>query len=115
MGYTPAGEHWLLDLERVGAVALSGDSKRCLDLARFLAAELAHNTWSEMLQVTLAGFGEELAGINPDRLICTDNVDKAIAAGLPSTYSWTLGIGLLITLVWLYLEILRLLGRLRSE
>src|SRR3954465_8434368 len=33
-----------------------------------------------MLQVTLAGFGEELAAINPDRLTCTDNVDEAIAA-----------------------------------
>jgi nucleoid-associated protein YgaU len=80
VGCTPAGEHWLLDLERIGAVSLSGDAKRCLDLARFLAAELAHNTWSEMLQVTLADFGEELAAINPDRLTCTDNVDKAIAA-----------------------------------
>src|SRR3954452_20301088 len=33
-----------------------------------------------MLQVTLAGFGEELAAINPDRVTCTDNVDEAIAA-----------------------------------
>jgi len=80
VGCTPAGEHWLLDLERVAAASLSGDAERCLDLARFLAAELAHNTWSEMLQVTLAGFGEELAAINPDRLTYTDNVDKAIAA-----------------------------------
>jgi nucleoid-associated protein YgaU len=80
VGFTAAGEHWLLDLERVAAVSLTGDAERSLNLARFLAAELAHNTWSEMLQVTLAGFGEELAAINPDRLTCTDNVDKAIAA-----------------------------------
>src|SRR3954466_11012926 len=33
-----------------------------------------------MLQVTLAGFGEELVAINPDRLACTEDVDKAIAA-----------------------------------
>ena len=79
VGYTAAGEHWLLDLERVGAMSLFGDTKRCLDLARFLAAELAHNTWSEMLQVTLVGFGQELAELNPDRLSCTDDLDKAIA------------------------------------
>jgi hypothetical protein len=80
VGCTAAGEHWLLDLERVGAVSLAGDAERCLNLARFLAAELAHNTWSEMLQVTLVGFGEELADINPDRLTCTEDGDKATAA-----------------------------------
>ncbi len=80
VGYTPAGEHWLVDLERVAAISLSGDSERCLNLARFLAAELAHNSWSEMLQVTMVGFGEELAEINPDRLTYTEDVDKAIAA-----------------------------------
>ncbi|UOY03227.1 LysM peptidoglycan-binding domain-containing protein [Blastococcus sp. PRF04-17] len=80
VGYTAEGEHWLLDLERVATLSLSGDAERCLNLARFLAAELAHNTWSEMLQVTLVGFGKELAQVNPDRLTYTDNVEKAIAA-----------------------------------
>jgi nucleoid-associated protein YgaU len=79
VGCTAEGEHWLLDLERVGAMALSGDTERCLNLARFLAAELAHNTWSEMLRVTLVGFGEELAEVNPDRLTYTDDADKAVA------------------------------------
>jgi nucleoid-associated protein YgaU len=79
VGYTAEGEHWLLDLERVATLSLSGDAERCLDLARFLAAELAHNTWSEMLQVTLVGFGKELAQINPDRLTYTDDVETAIA------------------------------------
>ncbi|TFV79418.1 LysM peptidoglycan-binding domain-containing protein [Blastococcus sp. CT_GayMR19] len=80
VGYTAEGEHWLLDLERVATLSLSGDAERCLNLARFLAAELAHNTWSEMLQVTVVGFGKELAQINPDRLKYTDDVEKAIAA-----------------------------------
>lgn len=80
VGHTAAGEHWLVDLERVGAISLSGDTERCLNLARFLAAELAHNSWSEMLQVTMVGFGEELAEINPDRLTYSEDVDKAIAA-----------------------------------
>ncbi|TQN43742.1 LysM domain-containing protein [Blastococcus colisei] len=79
VGYTAEGEHWLLDLERVATLSLFGDAERCLNLARFLAAELAHNTWSEMLQVTLVGFGKELAQINPDRLTYTDDVEKAIA------------------------------------
>ena len=68
VGYTAAGEHWLVDLERVGALSLIGDPARCLDLARFLAAELAHNSWSDQLLVTLVGFGTELAGLNPSRV-----------------------------------------------
>ena len=44
-----------------------------------------------------------------------DSIDRAIASGAPEKYSWLLAHGLIVTLVWLYLEILRLLARLRSE
>ena len=80
VGYTTGGEHWMLDLERIAAMSLSGDEERCLNLMRFLAAELAHNTWSEMLQVTLVGFGRELVGVNPNRLTYTEDATGAIAA-----------------------------------
>ena len=43
-----------------------------------------------------------------------DSVDRAVAAQLPEKYSWLLAHGLIVTLVWLYLEILRLLARLRD-
>ncbi|PKW27443.1 Bax inhibitor-1/YccA family protein [Phycicoccus duodecadis] len=43
-----------------------------------------------------------------------DAIDRAIATGAPQKYSWLLAHGLVVTLVWLYLEFLRLLGRLRS-
>jgi hypothetical protein len=80
VGSAPGGEHWLLDLERVATMSLTGDADRGLDLLRFLAAELAHNTWSERLQVTAVGFGAELAEINPDRLAYTEDVDNPVAA-----------------------------------
>ncbi|WP_270886176.1 Bax inhibitor-1/YccA family protein [Pedococcus sp. 5OH_020] len=44
-----------------------------------------------------------------------DSIDRAIRAGAPERYSWLLAHGLIVTLVWLYLEVLRLLGRLRSN
>lgn len=78
IGYTDRGEQWLIDLERVGLLRISGDADRGADLLRFLAAELAHNTWSEMLRVTAVGVGPELATLNPDRLACTEDVDAAI-------------------------------------
>ena len=80
VGYTADGERWMLDLERIAALSLYGDAERCVNLARFLAAELAHNTWSEMLQVTLVGFGAELVEANPDRLTYTEDLAAATAA-----------------------------------
>lgn len=78
VGYTADGEQWMVDLERVTAMSLVGDPERCVSLARFIAAELAHNTWSESLQVTLVGFGSEMARINPDRVSYVADVAAAL-------------------------------------
>lgn len=43
-----------------------------------------------------------------------DSIETAIAARAPEKFSWLLAHGLLVTIVWLYLEILRLLARLRD-
>lgn len=44
-----------------------------------------------------------------------DQADKLVRAGAPSKMAWGVAMGLAITLVWLYTEILRLLAILRSE
>jgi uncharacterized YccA/Bax inhibitor family protein len=41
-------------------------------------------------------------------------IEEGAKAGAPTYMSWYCGFGLLVTLVWLYLEMLRLLGNLRS-
>jgi len=43
-----------------------------------------------------------------------DTIDRAVAAGLPERYSWLMGHGLIVSLVWLYLELLRLFTRARN-
>jgi len=43
-----------------------------------------------------------------------DSIERAIATGAPQKYSWLLAHGLIVTLVWLYIEFLRLFARLRS-
>ena len=73
----PTREKWLLDLERAGAIALTGDPERCLDLGRFIAAGLAVNDWSDHLSVTMVGFGSELVPLNPQRLRHTEDLDGA--------------------------------------
>ena len=40
-------------------------------------------------------------------------IEDGVAAGAPEAYEWAFATGLVITLVWLYLEILRLLRKLR--
>ncbi|WP_169064416.1 LysM peptidoglycan-binding domain-containing protein [Geodermatophilus dictyosporus] len=65
---TEGGRRWLLDLERVGVLRVTGPADRCEDFARHLAAELAVNGWSDLLTVTTVGFGEELVDLAPDRM-----------------------------------------------
>ena len=43
-----------------------------------------------------------------------DSIEQAIRSGAPQKYSWLLAHGLIVTLVWLYIEFLRLFARLRE-
>ena len=44
-----------------------------------------------------------------------DFIESAAAAGAPKYMEWYGAFGLMVTLIWLYLEILRLLSKLRSR
>ncbi|NED99784.1 Bax inhibitor-1/YccA family protein [Phytoactinopolyspora halotolerans] len=44
-----------------------------------------------------------------------DFIEKGVQQGIPSKYAWTAAFGLTVTLVWLYIEMLRLLAILRGE
>jgi uncharacterized YccA/Bax inhibitor family protein len=47
-------------------------------------------------------------------LLDFDAADQAIRAGTPARFAWYIAFGLTVTLVWLYLEILRLLSYFRE-
>lgn len=47
-------------------------------------------------------------------LLDFDNVERAAAAGVDESYEWVLSIGILSTLVWMYIEFVRLLSYLRD-
>ena len=47
-------------------------------------------------------------------LLDFDNIDRAVAAGASDDMGWLLAIGLLATLVWMYIEFLRLLSYLQE-
>ncbi|WP_026425030.1 Bax inhibitor-1/YccA family protein [Actinokineospora inagensis] len=48
-------------------------------------------------------------------LLDFDMADQAIRAGMPAKFAWYVAFGLMVTLVWLYLEIIRLLYMLQSS
>jgi uncharacterized YccA/Bax inhibitor family protein len=43
-----------------------------------------------------------------------DFIERATNSGMPKAYEWVAALGLVVTLVWLYLELLRLLSYLRQ-
>lgn len=44
-----------------------------------------------------------------------DFIDKGVRNGIPARYAWTAAFGLAVTLIWLYIEMLRILAILRGE
>ena len=66
----------------------------------------------------LLGIGISLLGVGLaaySLAIDFDDIGNAVRAGMPEKVSWTLAFGLIVTLVWLYIEILRLLAILRGD
>ena len=64
-----------------------------------------------LLAVGVALLGAVLAVLN--LVLDFDYVEKGIAMGAPAKESWRAAFGLTVTMVWLYIEILRLLSYLR--
>jgi uncharacterized YccA/Bax inhibitor family protein len=62
------------------------------------------------------GFSVLAAGLaSLNLLLDFDLIERGVRGAAPKYMEWFAGLGLLVTLVWLYLELLRLLGRLRSN
>jgi uncharacterized YccA/Bax inhibitor family protein len=65
------------------------------------------------LGIVVGLFAIGLASMN--LILDFDLVEKGARAGLPTKYGWFAAFGILVTLVWLYIEILRLLAILRGD
>lgn len=63
--------------------------------------------------IAFSVFVVSLASLN--LLLDFQYIDQGVQKGLPRHYEWIGAFGLLTTLVWLYIEMLRLLAKLRSE
>ena len=57
-----------------------------------------------------------LAGdLSSDGVLDFDLAEQGVRNGLPTRYAWIAAFGLVVTLVWLYIEMLRLLAILRGD
>ena len=62
------------------------------------------------------GFSVLVCGIAAMNLALDfDRIEKGVQMGMPKAYEWVSALGLLVTIVWLYLEMLRLLSKLNSR
>jgi uncharacterized YccA/Bax inhibitor family protein len=69
-------------------------------------------------QPTLLGIGFSILMValaSFKLLIDFDNVEQGVQAGAPKYMEWYSAFGLLVTIVWLYIEMLRLLAKLSSR
>jgi hypothetical protein len=57
---------WLLNWEELAVGNIIGDPNYRADFARYLAAELACNPWSDAVTLDCVGVGGEVAALNPD-------------------------------------------------
>lgn len=65
IGHDLQGHWWLLNLEQLGVLTITGDPERCADLMRYIAAELAVASWARDARIDLLGIGTELEGLDP--------------------------------------------------
>ncbi|MBA4031912.1 MAG: hypothetical protein C0478_13625, partial [Planctomyces sp.] len=68
---------------------------------------------ASLLGIGFTAFCVVIAALN--LILDFDFIDSAASHQLPKSYEWLAAHGLNVTLVWLYLEILRLLSKLQSR
>jgi uncharacterized YccA/Bax inhibitor family protein len=78
----------------------------------FFGAEIGFNNFGALgLVMSVIGLGLGVLML----ILDFDFVERGIAAGLPEVESWRAAFGLTVTIIWIYIEILRILAILRGE
>ncbi|KAA2245546.1 Bax inhibitor-1/YccA family protein [Chitinophaga agrisoli] len=80
---------------------------------RFFNIEMPYLHDSSTIGIVLSLVIVAVAALN--LILDFDLIERGIAGGAPKSFEWFAAFGLLVTLVWLYLEILRLLSKLNRR
>ncbi|WP_353080805.1 LysM peptidoglycan-binding domain-containing protein [Tessaracoccus lapidicaptus] len=68
VGLDDDGATWLVNLEQLGTISLTGDPTYAADFARYLAAEIAVNPWARQVQLDCIGIAPEAVPLDPARI-----------------------------------------------
>ena len=68
VGLDDDGATWLVNLEQLGTISLTGDPTYAADFARYLAAEIAVNPWARQVQLDCVGIAPEAVPLDPARI-----------------------------------------------
>ncbi|MEA5053338.1 MAG: hypothetical protein VB093_07845, partial [Propionicimonas sp.] len=68
VGLDDDGATWLVNLEQLGTISLTGDPTYAADFARYLAAEIAVNPWARHVQLDCVGIAPEAEPLDPARI-----------------------------------------------
>ena len=117
----------MLGLYRIGAIKCTDKFRSVIFTATISIAVLYLIQWiGSFFHYSIpAIFGAGTIGIGfsvlvvaiaaPNLILDFDFIEKGSQAMLPKDYEWYGAFGLMVTLVWLYIEILRLLAKLRDR
>ena len=68
VGLDDDGATWLVNLEQLGTISLTGDPTYAADFARYVAAEIAVNPWARQVQLDCIGIAPEAEPLDPARI-----------------------------------------------
>jgi uncharacterized YccA/Bax inhibitor family protein len=80
---------------------------------RLFGVQMPYLHDNSMIGIGISLFIVAIAALN--LILDFDRIEEGAAQGAPKYYEWFSAFGLLVTLVWLYLEMLRLLSKLSSR
>jgi len=68
VGASDRGDVWLLNLEQLSTVTVTGDPTFGADFLRSVATEIVCHPWAQWARLTCVGVGQDAGGVNPERV-----------------------------------------------
>ena len=79
----------------------------------FFGINITYFSNASILSIGINIIVAALAALN--LIIDFDNIEQGVRANYPAFFEWYFSFGLLVTIIWLYIEILRILAKARSR